>query len=104
MVASFTPLQPTLGIVHGDLRLVCGCSTMETNFMKLATNSSCADVASRGSLELCSVVLLHTHTEGRLFLRASALSGLILLACLTYYFVAELLLLLDVSTSQYQHL
>ena len=24
-----------LGIVHGDLRLVCGCLAMETNFMKL---------------------------------------------------------------------
>ena len=25
MATCFTPLQPTLGIVHGDLRLVCGC-------------------------------------------------------------------------------
>ena len=47
----FTPLQPTLGIAHGDLRLACGCSAMETHFMKLPTHSSCADVASRGSLE-----------------------------------------------------
>jgi hypothetical protein len=31
MAASFTPL----GIVHGDLRLGCGCSAMETHFMKL---------------------------------------------------------------------
>ena len=68
--------------------------------MKLPTNSYCADIASRGSLELCSVVLLHTHPEDRQFLRASALSGVVLLACLAYYFVAELLLLLDVSTSQ----
>ena len=43
---------PTPGIVHGDLRLVCGCLAMETHFMMLPTNSSCADVASRGSLEL----------------------------------------------------
>ena len=42
------------GIAHGDVRLVCGCSAMETHFMKLPTNSSCADVASRGSLELGS--------------------------------------------------
>jgi hypothetical protein len=47
-------LQLTLGIAHGDLRLVCGCSAMETHFMKLPTNSYCADVASRGSLELGS--------------------------------------------------
>jgi hypothetical protein len=40
MAASFTPIQPTLGIAHGDLRLVCGCSAMETHFMKLPTNSS----------------------------------------------------------------
>uniref|UniRef100_A0A8C7FEC0 Uncharacterized protein n=1 Tax=Oncorhynchus kisutch TaxID=8019 RepID=A0A8C7FEC0_ONCKI len=51
MVASFTPLQPTLGIAHGDLRFVCGCSAMETHYMKLLMNSSCVDVASRGSLE-----------------------------------------------------
>jgi hypothetical protein len=44
MAASFTLLKLTLGIVHGELRLVCGCSAMETHFMKLLTNSSCADV------------------------------------------------------------
>jgi hypothetical protein len=33
---------------------VCGCSAMETHFMKLSANSSYADVASRGSLELSS--------------------------------------------------
>jgi hypothetical protein len=38
----------------GDLRLVYGCSAMETHFIKLPTNSSCADVASRDSLELDS--------------------------------------------------
>jgi hypothetical protein len=48
----FTPLQLTLGIAHGDL--VCGCLAMETHFIKLPTNSYCADVASRGSLELGS--------------------------------------------------
>ena len=30
------------------------CAVMETHFMKLLLNSSSADVASRGSLELCS--------------------------------------------------
>jgi hypothetical protein len=54
MAASFTPLRPTLGLAHGDLRLVCDCSAMETHFMNLLTNSYCADVASRGSLELGS--------------------------------------------------
>jgi hypothetical protein len=48
MAVSFTPLQPTLGIAQG----VFGCSAMETHFLKLPINSSCADVASRGSLEL----------------------------------------------------
>jgi hypothetical protein len=60
---SFTPLQPTRGIVHGDLRLVCGCSAKETHFTMLPTNSYCADVASRGSLELgtecCNLSLQH---------------------------------------------
>ncbi|KAB5559430.1 hypothetical protein PHYPO_G00028930 [Pangasianodon hypophthalmus] len=50
----FTPLQLTLDIVHSDLRLGCSCSAMETHFMKLLIHSSCVDVASRGSLELCS--------------------------------------------------
>jgi hypothetical protein len=35
MVSSFTPLQTILGIMHGDLRLVCGCSAMETHSIKL---------------------------------------------------------------------
>ena len=52
MTASFTPLQPTLGIAQDGLRLVYCCSAMETHFMKLPTNSYCANVASRGSLEL----------------------------------------------------
>jgi hypothetical protein len=33
---------------------VCGCLAMETLFMKLTTNSSCADITSRGSSELGS--------------------------------------------------
>jgi hypothetical protein len=36
MVERFTPLQPMLGIARGDLRLVYGCSAMETHFIKLA--------------------------------------------------------------------
>ena len=54
MASSFTPLQTMLDIAHGGLRLVCGSFTMETHFMKLQTNSSCADVSSRGCLELSS--------------------------------------------------
>ena len=49
-----TPLQTKLSIAHGDLRLVCVCLAMETHFMKLPTNRSCANVASRGNLELGS--------------------------------------------------
>ena len=52
MAESFTPLQPALGIAHGDLRLVCVCSAMESHFIKLPTNSYCTDFASRGSFEL----------------------------------------------------
>jgi hypothetical protein len=52
MAASFTPLNPTLRFAHGDLRLVCGCSAMETYFMNLPMNSFCTDVAYRGRLEL----------------------------------------------------
>ena len=74
MAASFTPLQATLGIVHGDLRLVCGCSGMEAYFMKLPTNSYCADVSFKGSLELGVSVA----TEKRRFLHPSALDGPVL--------------------------
>jgi hypothetical protein len=49
MVASFTPLNMTLGI-----RIVVLGLCVETHFMKLLLNSSCADVASEGSLELSS--------------------------------------------------
>ena len=54
MAASFTPLQGMLGIAYGALRLEYGCEAIETHFMTLPTNSSCAEVASRGSLELGS--------------------------------------------------
>ena len=36
------------------VRFLCGCSAMESHFMKLPMNSYCADFASRGSLELGS--------------------------------------------------
>ena len=90
---SFTPLQLTLGSEHGDLRLVCGCSAMETHFMRLSANSYCAGVASRGSLELGSGGL-QPRTDD------SAHGGPVLCVCVVYHFVAEPLLLLDVSTSQ----
>jgi hypothetical protein len=64
MAASFTPLQPMLGIARGDLRLVCGCSVMETHFMKLPGNSSCADVREW---------MLQPRTDNVYALRASAL-------------------------------
>jgi hypothetical protein len=70
MAASFTPLQPALGTVHDDLRLVCGCSAMEAHFMKLLTNSYCADVASRGSWY--SVVSVSTNN--RRFLHSTRFS------------------------------
>ena len=54
MAVSFTPLQLMLDIANGDLRLVRGCSAMETLFIKLSTHSVYADVASRISLELGS--------------------------------------------------
>jgi hypothetical protein len=54
MATSFTPLQPMLGIAHGDLSLMCGFSAMETHFMELPTNSFFPDIASRCSLELGS--------------------------------------------------
>ena len=48
VAVSINPLQLTLGIAHGDLRLVCGYSAMENHFMKLPINSSYFDFASRG--------------------------------------------------------
>ena len=44
----WTPLLPTLGIAHSDLRLACNCSVTEIHFMKLQTHSSCADAAFSG--------------------------------------------------------
>jgi hypothetical protein len=45
------------------------CVTMETHFMKLPMNGSCADVDSRGSLEVS------VATEVKLFLRAMCFSN-----------------------------
>jgi hypothetical protein len=53
MGVSFTSLQMTLRIAHGDLRLACGCLFMETHFMKLQANSYCADGLELGS-ECCT--------------------------------------------------
>ena len=66
--------------------------------MKLPTNSSCADVASRGSLELPCLrnSVVSVATEDRLFLSATALGGPVLWTCVAYHFSAELLLLLEV--------
>jgi hypothetical protein len=102
MAASFTPLQPSLGIAHGDLRLVCGCLAMETLFMKLPTNSYCADVASRGSLEIGS----ECCKQGQTISTHYALQHLLVPFCEleAHHFVAEPLLLLDVSSLQQQHL
>ena len=43
-----------LSMSGSDFRLVCSCSAMETHFMKLMKYSSDANVASKGSLNLCS--------------------------------------------------
>ena len=93
MEASFTPLQLMLGIARGDLRLMCGCSAMETHFMKFPKNSYCADIASRGSLER----VLQSEDRWLWFLQHSTV---LLWTCVAYHFAAEPLLLLDVSTSQ----
>ena len=52
MTVSFTLLQPTLGIVHGDLRLVCGCHG--NPFHEAPDECSCADVAW-----LCARFVIH---------------------------------------------
>ena len=74
--ASFTPLQPTLGIVHGDLRLMCDCSAMETYFMKLPTKSYCADVPSRGRLEFGRECCNHATRLNTRWPRSVSLCGL----------------------------
>ena len=38
MAASFTPLQLTLGIAHGDLRLVCGCALLPETVWNLVVS------------------------------------------------------------------
>jgi hypothetical protein len=52
MAVSVSQLQQTLGIAQCELMLVCGCLAMKTHVMKFITNSTCADVAFIGSLEL----------------------------------------------------
>ena len=50
-------------------RLLCGCSVMEIHYRKLLMNSYCADVASRGSLELGS----ECSNQGQIFTHYSTL-------------------------------
>ena len=50
----FTPLQLTLCIALGDVRLGCSCSAMETQSMKLSTHCSWANLKATQSLEVCS--------------------------------------------------
>ena len=69
MAASFTPLQPTLGIAHGDLRVVCCCSAMETHFMNLPTSVFVLTLLQEAVWN--SVVSV--ATEDRLFFLTSAL-------------------------------
>jgi hypothetical protein len=52
MVASLTTLQLMLGIAHGEFRLLGHGNHFKP--LKLQTNSYCADVASKDSLELSS--------------------------------------------------
>ena len=59
------------------LGLCAAAWAMETNVMKLQMNSSCADVASRGGLELSS----ECCNRGQMILHASALGGPVLWAC-----------------------
>ena len=94
MAVNFTPLQPMLGMAHGDLRLVCVYLAMETHFMKPATNSYCAEVASRGSWELsseCCKLAQTTFTH-----HALQHSAVVFCELVAYHFAAEPLLLLDV--------
>ena len=73
MAARFTPLQSTLGIVHGDLRLVCGCSAMETHFMNLPMNI----LPMLFPEAVCNSVV-SVATEDKIFVRVSALRGPVL--------------------------
>ena len=72
----FTPLQLTLGIAHGDLGLVCGCSAMETHFMKLPAVIAVLVLTLLPEAVWNSVV--GVATEDRPFLHTSALDGPVL--------------------------
>ncbi len=54
VLACFTPLHLTLGIVFGDVRLACSCSAVETYSMKFHTVLNCVDIKASGSSKLSS--------------------------------------------------
>jgi hypothetical protein len=68
MGVSFTTLQPTLGIAHGDL--MCDSLALETHFLKLPTNSYCTDVASDAVWNF----VVSVATEDRQFLHTTHVS------------------------------
>jgi hypothetical protein len=71
MAAFFTPLQPTLGIAHGDHRLVCCCSANETHFMKLPQRTV---IVLMLLPEAVWNLVVSVATEDRRFLRATRFS------------------------------
>ncbi|CAI9548263.1 unnamed protein product [Staurois parvus] len=50
----FTPLQPTLCITLGDVRLGRSCSAMKIHSMKLSVHCCCANLKATQSLEVSS--------------------------------------------------
>ena len=64
---SFTPLQPTLGIDHGDLRLVCDCSVMENS----SWSSQRTVILLTLLLEVVWNSAVSVATEDRRFLRST---------------------------------
>jgi hypothetical protein len=67
MVARFTPLQPTVGIAHVDLRLVCGCLDIGP--------------ISWSSWQAVWNSVVSVATEDRLFLRTTRFSTLSVCLC-----------------------
>jgi hypothetical protein len=85
----FTPLQQTLGIAHGDLKLMCGCSAMKP----ISWSSRRTVIVLTLLPEAVWNSVVSVATEDKLFLRAARFSTQLSRS------VSLPLLCLDISTS-----
>jgi hypothetical protein len=95
IVASFTPLQPTLAL---RMVILCLCAAAQPSWQAISWCSRLTVIVLTFLAKAVWKLVMSVATEERPFLRTAALGGPVLWACVAYQFTSEPLLLLDIST------